>query len=400
MPFFYARQLAANLPREMERAQRDSAVLQRIFGTLVITEEEAAFYKGIYEKVRAFFAKSEKELDVLNEDMEEDFFQRKKEVMKRECLLFNETTRQFEFLPDDYLESPEKYENHVLYSSRFLALGNIPPEALWPYCLLRHKETGVLYKLPKDYFAHRRLYGDYELLCPVDSYYFYTPEWPELFHGAMITLLRGVVRDVNAAFNLADNPPDLDQLKESLIRELEELEEKYQTVGDVTEELKKKLNELKEKIRKARTPYEVTAIFAAAVDPKALKPKKFRVLKPEHRPFKDIPLHETRETLPDLKQSLRHDPKEVRKGIANHSRGKHLEEGKEFKSLGIKDSADLQDLVSDVMKEPTHWKKLTDGRVAFWDDRTGIVVVYNPNVEYLGTVFRPPEGKLGFDKLN
>jgi len=174
-------------------------------------------------------------------------------------------------------------------------------------------------------------------------------------------------------------------------------------------------------------------VFMAAVDPRSLKlkkPSKHKgrdadsshkpsekerrrsfTEKPDPRRWDEIPELVEQTTRPNHSVLFQHPPSEVRKSIATgHAVNKHVDTN-EFKHLGIRDTADFYDHITDVINNPTSWKKLSDGRVAFWDQQTKTIVVYDPNrrrkynpnrgkkEEDLGTAFISTTGKQRFDEL-
>lgn len=72
-----------------------------------------------------------------------------------------------------------------------------------------------------------------------------------------------------------------------------------------------------------------------------------------------------------------------------HAFSKH---GKEFASLGIRTERQFARHVDNVMANPTATRNLERGRVAFWDQRSGTVVIRDPNSVDGGTAFIPTRG--------
>jgi filamentous hemagglutinin len=85
------------------------------------------------------------------------------------------------------------------------------------------------------------------------------------------------------------------------------------------------------------------------------------------------------------------DAQQIAKG---HAWSKHKGEFPEF--LTVEEFAQHLD---EVMAGPSASKKLAKGRQAFWDVKTGTVVIRDPNSLDLGTAFRPKNGKAYFDNL-
>lgn len=84
--------------------------------------------------------------------------------------------------------------------------------------------------------------------------------------------------------------------------------------------------------------------------------------------------------------------------IANgHAYDKHVTKQKEFPE--IKDKQAFAEHIDNVMTNPTESKNLTNGRKAYWDDKSKTVVITNPKNPDGGTAFRPTQGKKYFDDL-
>ena len=79
-----------------------------------------------------------------------------------------------------------------------------------------------------------------------------------------------------------------------------------------------------------------------------------------------------------------------------HAYDKHLEE---FADLGISTDSQFAQHVEQVMTNPSEMRVLTNGRTAYWDARTGTVVIRDPARVDGGTAFRPTQGKAYFDDL-
>ncbi len=89
--------------------------------------------------------------------------------------------------------------------------------------------------------------------------------------------------------------------------------------------------------------------------------------------------------------------------VARHSYNKHIlgignRSGREFGSL-IQNEAQLSEYVQGVIKNPSEIRQLTNGRTAYWDNRLEGVVIHNSRMPDRSTVYRPFDGKAGFDKL-
>ena len=81
--------------------------------------------------------------------------------------------------------------------------------------------------------------------------------------------------------------------------------------------------------------------------------------------------------------------------VSGHSSDKHRIEQKEFPELGS--DLELEAHVAEVMKKHTEWKRLRNGRNAYWHQNSGTTVIDDPLGE--GTVLRPKRGKEYFNEL-
>lgn len=69
--------------------------------------------------------------------------------------------------------------------------------------------------------------------------------------------------------------------------------------------------------------------------------------------------------------------------------GGHMEEFPEAAG----DREILADIIEGIRDEPSETKPLSGGRVAYWDDDSGIVVITNSRDPNSSTAFRPDAGK-------
>lgn len=83
-----------------------------------------------------------------------------------------------------------------------------------------------------------------------------------------------------------------------------------------------------------------------------------------------------------------------------HAYDKHVTKQGEFKDLGITTKEQFASHIEKVVSNPTSVKELNNGRIAYWDQSTGTVVIRNPKVKDGGTAFRPTDGRQYFDDLN
>jgi hypothetical protein len=51
-----------------------------------------------------------------------------------------------------------------------------------------------------------------------------------------------------------------------------------------------------------------------------------------------------------------------------------------------------------IIKKPSDFKTLQNGRKAYWDDKSKTMVITNPKDLDGGTIFKPSSGKKYFDK--
>ena len=77
----------------------------------------------------------------------------------------------------------------------------------------------------------------------------------------------------------------------------------------------------------------------------------------------------------------------------------------------LKDKLEIAEFVEDIMKKAkaarhdqgktklnVQSKKLANGRLAWWEDKTGTIVIFNPKKEDCGTAYRPDKGKENYDE--
>jgi hypothetical protein len=79
-----------------------------------------------------------------------------------------------------------------------------------------------------------------------------------------------------------------------------------------------------------------------------------------------------------------------------HAWKKH---GNEFSAIGIHSERQFARHIESVMKNPTAIRNLDRGRVAFWDQRSGTVVIRDPSSSDGGTAFIPRRGVSYFHGL-
>ncbi|MBP3195080.1 MAG: hypothetical protein J6M05_05385 [Cardiobacteriaceae bacterium] len=100
------------------------------------------------------------------------------------------------------------------------------------------------------------------------------------------------------------------------------------------------------------------------------------------------------------KQANNHiDAKTTSNNIANgHAYEKHVVKQKEFTDLGIKTRAQFAEHIERIINNPSDVKKLENGRTAYWDDKTGTIVIVNPKAKDSGSAYRPTDGKDYFNR--
>jgi hypothetical protein len=69
---------------------------------------------------------------------------------------------------------------------------------------------------------------------------------------------------------------------------------------------------------------------------------------------------------------------------SGHALDKHLGE---FADLGVTNKSQFQSFIENVISNPSSTRYASDGRIFYLQERTGSVVIRNPNAE--GTAFRP-----------
>ena len=81
-----------------------------------------------------------------------------------------------------------------------------------------------------------------------------------------------------------------------------------------------------------------------------------------------------------------------------HAHNKHVIRQQEFTDLNINSPADVARHIENIVANPSESKKLSNGRSAYWDDKSGTVVIRDPNSKDGGTACRPTLGKTYLDK--
>lgn len=102
----------------------------------------------------------------------------------------------------------------------------------------------------------------------------------------------------------------------------------------------------------------------------------------------------------ELGQGLRGSdaPKDTADKIAGgHAYEKHVSERGEFP--GIESREEFAKALQDILRDPSASKDLKGDRKAYWDAKTGTIVITNPKDPDGGTAFKPSDGKKYFDDL-
>jgi hypothetical protein len=88
----------------------------------------------------------------------------------------------------------------------------------------------------------------------------------------------------------------------------------------------------------------------------------------------------------------------IAKAIATgHAWQKHVVTEKLFPEVKNKD--DFARLIGGVIANPTHHRELENGRAAYFDKKSGTLVIYNPHARDKGTCFRPRSGLRYYEGL-
>jgi hypothetical protein len=80
-----------------------------------------------------------------------------------------------------------------------------------------------------------------------------------------------------------------------------------------------------------------------------------------------------------------------------HAYEKHVVEEKLFPE--VKNRDDFMELIARVLAHPTHHRKLKNDREAYFNNKSNIIVIYNPHARDKGTCFRPRAGLKYFESL-
>ena len=101
---------------------------------------------------------------------------------------------------------------------------------------------------------------------------------------------------------------------------------------------------------------------------------------------------------PRLAPGIRPEARAIGHG---HAFDKHVLKEGQFTDLGVTTRGQFSEHISRVIDAAggTNVRSLTGGRMAYWDDITGTVVIKNPQAPDLGTAFRPKTGRSYFEGL-
>jgi filamentous hemagglutinin len=83
---------------------------------------------------------------------------------------------------------------------------------------------------------------------------------------------------------------------------------------------------------------------------------------------------------------------------SGHAFDKHVIDQDEFGGT-ITTQQQFADQIENILNNPSATKQLSNGRFAYWDDSSGMVVIRNPNAADGGTAFKPTNGKAYFNNL-
>jgi len=109
-----------------------------------------------------------------------------------------------------------------------------------------------------------------------------------------------------------------------------------------------------------------------------------------------------KDTLKNLLNNLYSSLENTFKNIANkiakgHAFKKHVEQEQQFPN--INNRSQFAQLIEKILRNPSDSKNLSKGRMAFWDNDTGTIVIVDPDNADGGTAFKPEKGKNYFDFL-
>ena len=90
--------------------------------------------------------------------------------------------------------------------------------------------------------------------------------------------------------------------------------------------------------------------------------------------------------------------KRIAKTIAGgHAYEKHVIDEKQFPD--VKSESDFANVIAKVLANPTHHRKLENEREAYFDNKSNIIIIYNPRARDNGTCFKPRAGLKYYENL-
>jgi len=79
-----------------------------------------------------------------------------------------------------------------------------------------------------------------------------------------------------------------------------------------------------------------------------------------------------------------------------HAYKEHVLKQDEFPWIETREQ--FRDFIAGIVRKPSAWKPLRDGRTGFLDRRTGTIVIRDPNHPDGGAAFRRPDAERFFNK--
>ena len=87
----------------------------------------------------------------------------------------------------------------------------------------------------------------------------------------------------------------------------------------------------------------------------------------------------------------------VADAIANgHAWEKHVIKRAEFP--GVTTPTQFAEHIQEVLENPSAVRRLVDGRSLYWDERSGTLVLVNPNASDFGSAYVPTRGRTYFNE--
>ncbi len=82
-----------------------------------------------------------------------------------------------------------------------------------------------------------------------------------------------------------------------------------------------------------------------------------------------------------------------------HAFDKHLVEEDQWAAQGINSRRQFALFLQHIIEHPSEERDLSGGRIAYWDNASGTVIIYNPGASDCGTAFQPNNGYRYFYNL-